>query len=199
MEPSHSRNSERLFQGHFFRHAELALPALIEYFQRWQPDLILSHFRDFAGSTAAEYLGIPFATFGSHQSPWRIEQLDPPFGAGLDRAAPKRTLEIAWRFHHEFNNRVDTVFNSSVRRPLGLGDIKNSSTLHSNSMTLLSLPSFLSNKNSPEPAHIHFVGPQFTHRFCTPGCQERLQLSRIAHATKECPCFRARERLDSFS
>ena len=179
-----ANDTDQAFGDYFFRHAALALPGLIRALRGWQPDWVFSHLRDFAGITAAEYLGIPFASFGSHQSPARVEPVDPPFGAGQPRQADGRRIALAWRHHHRFNERMDAVFNARVRRPLGLPDVHGASTLHSTRLTLLTLPSFFSNKSSNEPSYVHFIGPQFCRRACAPDETELRLFDRIRHSPR---------------
>jgi UDP:flavonoid glycosyltransferase YjiC (YdhE family) len=157
-----AKSTYDLFKTYFFKHAELVLPDLIEELRAWKPDLILSYLRDYAGMTAAEVLGIPMVSFGSLPSPVRIEGIDPPFGAGVSKDAPERMLQLMWKLHHEFNSRVDPLYNEIIRRPYGLDDVRGASTLHSSRLVLLGTIPILSNKRSPDPPYVKYVGSLFS-------------------------------------
>lgn len=170
-----------LFTDYFLRHAEMVLPNLLDALERWQPDLVLSHLRDYAGITAAEILGIPVVSFGSHGPPHREEPLDPPFGAGIARGAPERELGLMWRLQHHFDERVDAVYNKRLRQPYGLLAIRGTSTYHSRTLTLLSMIPALANRNTPEPPYIRYVGPLFSQRNRSGTPDESALLERISN------------------
>jgi UDP:flavonoid glycosyltransferase YjiC (YdhE family) len=178
--PAAAQSTYDLFTSYFFKHAELLLPSLLESLRAWKPDLILSYLRDYGGMTAAEILDIPMVSFGSFESPLRVEDIDPPFGAGVSRDAPQRMLQLMWKLHHEFNYKVDEIYNETIRRPQGLGDICGVSTLHSNKLVLLSSISALSNKYSPEPPQVKYVGSLFSRNFESVEADEDEQIKRIS-------------------
>jgi len=160
--PSVAKSAYEIFENYFFKHGELILPYLIQFFKTWKPDLVLSFFRDYAGMTAAEILNIPMISFGSAGSLFRVEGVDPPYGSGVSKDAPKRLLQLMWKRHHEFNNKLDWLYNQTIRHPYGLSDICQASTLHSNQLGLiLNIPS-LSNKYSQEPPYVKYVGSLFS-------------------------------------
>jgi UDP:flavonoid glycosyltransferase YjiC (YdhE family) len=157
--PSDANSTYDIFAKYFLKHAELELPYLIESLRSWKPDLVLSFFRDYAGMTAAEILNIPMISFGSAGSLSRTEGIDPPYGSGISRDASTRLLQLMWKRHHEFNAKLDWLYNQTIRCPHGLSDICQISTLQSDHLALiLNIPS-LSNKYSEEPHHIKYVGP----------------------------------------
>jgi Glycosyltransferase family 28 C-terminal domain len=160
--PSVAKSVYEIFESYFFKQGELMLPYHIKALRAWKPDLVLSFFRDYAGMTAAEILNIPMISFGSAGSLFRVEGIDPPYGSGVSRDAPKRLLQLMWKRHNEFNNKLDWLYNQTIRHPYGLSDICQVSTLHSNRLGLiLNIPS-LSNKYSQEPPYIKYVGSLFS-------------------------------------
>jgi UDP:flavonoid glycosyltransferase YjiC (YdhE family) len=148
-----------VFEKYFFRYAKLTLPYLIKALNVWRPDFILSDMRDYAGMTAAEIMDIPMVSSGNFTSPFRVEGIDPPFGSGINRDAPKRLLQLMWKLHHEFNDRLDLLYNETIRRPYGLDDIRRVSTLNSTKLVLLSTISILANKYSQDPSYVKYIGP----------------------------------------
>ncbi len=182
--PAAAQSTYDLFKSYFFKHAELLLPSLLESLRAWKPDLILSYLRDYGGMTAAEILDIPMVSFGSFESPLRVEGIDPPFGAGVSRDAPQRMLQLMWKLHHEFNNKVDGLYNDTIRRPYGLSDIRGVSTLHSSKLVLLSTISILSNKYSPDPPYVKYVGPLFSGKVESVDADEGEQIATIASSPK---------------
>ena len=182
--PAAAKSTYDLFANGFFKQAELTLPALIKALRAWKPDLVLSYLRDYAGMTAAEILGVPMASFGSFPSPVRIEGLDPPYGAGVSQDAPPRLLQLMWKLHHEFNRRVDPLYNATIRRPYGLDDVCGVSTLHSHRLTLLGTIPALSNKNSPDPPYVKYVGPLFSGNGAPAGADEPEKIARIASSPR---------------
>jgi UDP:flavonoid glycosyltransferase YjiC (YdhE family) len=182
--PADTKSTYDLFKSYFLKHAELALPYLIKSLRAWKPNLILSHLRDYAGMTAAEILDVPMVSFGSHESPIRVEGIDPPFGSGVSRDAPKRLLQFMWKLHHEFNNALDQLYNETIRQPHGLVDIRGVSTLHSSQLVLLSTISALSNKYSSNPSYIKYVGSLFSSKFESLEADEHEQVARIASSKK---------------
>ena len=182
--PSVARSTYDLFRNYFIKHAQLVLPNLLEELCHWRPDLILSYLRDYAGITAAEILDIPVASFGSLPSPVRIEGIDPPFGAGVSKDAPKRVLRMMWKFHHDFNNRVDSLYNEVIRRPFGLDDIHQVSTFHSRRLVLLGTIPLLSNKHSPDPPYIKYVGRLFSGTGAPAEEDEVIKIARVASSPK---------------
>lgn len=160
--PAAANSAYEIFESYFLKHAELMLPYLIKALRLWKADLLLSFFRDYAGMTAAEILEIPMVSFGSAGSPFRVEEIDPPYGSGVSRDAPNRLLQLMWKLHHKFNDKLDRLYNEVIRRPYKMSDIRNVSTLHSNRLVLtLNIPS-LSNKYSQEPPYSKYVGPLFS-------------------------------------
>lgn len=155
------RSAEKLFEFFFFRHAELVLPKLIPALESWQPDLIVSSIRDYAGLTAGEVLNKPVATFGV-TSPIRKRDSDPPLFSGVSRDCPERMRKMMWKFHDHFHAKMDPIYNRRIRRPYSLPDISNVSTLHSSELVFLwSIPT-LSNKRSQDPPYVKYVGPLST-------------------------------------
>jgi len=155
------RSAEKLFEFFFFRHAELVLPKLIPALESWQPDLIVSSIRDYAGLTAGEVLNKPVATFGV-TSPIRERDSDPPLFSGVSRDCPDRMRKMMWKFHEHFHAKMDPIYNRRIRRPYSLPDISGVSSLHSSELVFLwSVPS-LSNKYSPDPPYVRYVGPLST-------------------------------------
>ena len=178
--PAAARSMHELFRDYFIQHARLVLPNLLEALRDWQPALILSYLRDYAGITAAEILDLPVVSFGSLPSPVRIEGVDPPFGAGVAQDAPERVLRMMWRFHHNFDDRIDPLYNEALRRPFGLDDIHQVSTFHSHRLVLLGTIPLLSNKRSPEPPYIQYVGRLFSGTGAQAQDGEAIQIARIA-------------------
>jgi len=182
--PALAKSTYELFKSYFFKHAELILPSLIKTFKAWEPDLVLSHWRDYAGMTAAEIIDVPMVSFGSLISPLRVEGIDPPFGAGVSRDAPKRLQQMMWKLHHKFNKRADQLYNERIRQPYGLDDVCGVSTLHSSQLVLLSTIPTLSNKYSPEPPYIKYVGPLFSGKVESVEADEADKVARIASMPK---------------
>lgn len=183
-DPATAASSYEIFKNFFFKHAEILLPYLIKTLKIWKPDLILSHYRDYAGMTAAEILDIPMVSFGSAGSPFRVKGIDPPYGAGVSRDTPNRVMQLLWELNHKFNQRIDLLYNNTIRRPYGLDDIHGASTLHSNQLVLLSMISCLSNKSSLDPPHVKFVGPLFLSRPETEEGDEAETIAYIASMPK---------------
>ena len=179
-----AKSTYDLFKTYFFKHAELVLPGLLDTLRAWKPDLILAYLRDYAGMTAAEVLGVPMGSFGSFPSPVRAEGIDPPFGAGMRRDAPERLYQMMWKLHHEFNSRVDPLYNETIRRPYGLDDVRGVSTLHSNRLVLLGTIPILSNKRSPDPPYVKYVGPLFSGDGAQAGADEAGEIARIASSPR---------------
>lgn len=182
--PAAAKSTYDLFNNGFFKHAELILPNLLETLRAWKPNLVLSYLRDYGGMTAAEILDIPMVSFGSLPSPVRIEGIDPPFGAGVSKDAPRRLSRVMWKFHHEFNSRVDPLYNERIRRPYGLDDISQVSTLHSRRLVLLGTVAILSNKHSPEPPYVKYVGPLFSGTGAPAEADETDKIALVASSPK---------------
>lgn len=182
--PAAAKSTYDLFKNDFIKHAELILPDLLEALQAWKPDLVLSYLRDYAGMTAAEVLDLPMVSFGSLPSPVRIEGVDPPFGAGVSRDAPSRLLQLMWKLHHEFNSRLDPLYNETIRRPYGLDDVHGACTLHSQRLVLLGTIPLLSNKRSPEPPYVKYVGPLFSGGGVAAEPDEADKIERIASSPR---------------
>ena len=183
-DPANASSPYEIFEGWFFKHAELLLPGLLKTIKVWKPDLIVSHYRDYAGMTAAEILGIPMVSFGTSGSPIRVEGIDPPYAVGVSRDTPNRVMQLLWKLNHKFNEKIDQLYNEKIRRPYGLNDISGSITLHSNQLVLLSMISSLSNKYSPDPPYIKFVGPLFSSRSGSNELEEVNTITRIAASPK---------------
>ena len=158
IDPATVTSPYELFKGYFFKYAELLLPQLIDALKAWKPDLILSHYRDYAGMTVAEILCLPMVSFGIAGSPFRVEGIDPPYGVGVSRDTPKRVMQLFWKLNRKFNQEIDLLYNRTIRQPYGLNNISGASVLHSNKLVLLSMISSLSNKSSPDPPYVKFVG-----------------------------------------
>jgi UDP:flavonoid glycosyltransferase YjiC (YdhE family) len=173
-----------LFERYFLAHAEAVLPRLLSALQAFRPDLVLAHLRDYAGVAAAELLGVPLVSFGSHASPVRREEVDAPFGAPLDRDAPAGLRRLLWDLQRDFDARVDRIHNERIRRPHGLPDVEGTATLHSGRLVILSLIPALSSKRSPEPAFVRHVGPLFSRRGGSAGQAEAALLERIASSPR---------------
>ena len=179
-----TRDAFGLLSGYFLRHAELCLPRLLPALERWGPDLLLVHLRDYAGVAAAEKLDVPFATFGSHTSPVRVEPDDPPFGAGLGSDATAGTRRLMWRLQHDLDARLDRVHDERIRGPLGLPPAKGTSTMCSSRLVLLGLVPGLTPRRTPEPGHVRYVGPLFRGLDGDGGDAERRALARLADAPR---------------
>jgi len=177
---SDTRDAFGLLSGYFLRHAELCLPRLLPALERWGPDLLLVHLRDYAGVAAAEKLDVPFVTFGSHTSPVRIEPDDPPFGAGLGSGHSAATRRLMWQLQHELDARLDRVHNESIRDPFGLPPAKGTSTMCSSRLVLLGLVPGLTPRSTPEPGHVRYVGPLFRGLEGDGSRAERHALTRLA-------------------
>ena len=175
-----TRDAFGLLSGYFLRHSELCLPRLLPALERWGPDLLLVHLRDYAGVAAAEKLDVPFVTFGSHTSPVRVEPDDPPFGAGLGAGATAGTRRLMWRLQHQLDARLDRVHDQSIRDPLGLPPAKGTSTMCSTRLVLLGLVPGLTPRNTPEPGHVRYVGPLFRGLGGAVGEAEQRALARLA-------------------
>ena len=184
IDPATATSPYEIFKRFFFKHAELLLPDLLQSIKVWKPDLILSHFRDYAGMTVAEILGIPMVSFGTVGSPFRIEGVDPPYGARISRDAPNRFMQLFSELNRKFNQEIDQLYNETIRRPYGLNDISGASVLHSNKLVLLSIISSLSNKSSPDPPYVKFVGPLFSSRSKSEEVEEVYAIARIAASPK---------------
>jgi UDP:flavonoid glycosyltransferase YjiC (YdhE family) len=182
--PAAAESTYELFRDCFFKHAELVLPNLLEALWGWKPDLIMSYLRDYAGMTAAEILDVPMVSFGSFPSPVRIEDIDPPFGAGVSKDAPKRLVQLMWKLNRQFHSRADPLYNEIIRRPYGLVDVRQVSTLHSRRLVLLGTIPVLSNKNSPDPPYIKYVGPLFAGDGAPVEADEVEKIARIASSPK---------------
>jgi UDP:flavonoid glycosyltransferase YjiC (YdhE family) len=89
-------------------------------------------------------------------------------------------LQLMWKFHHEFNHKVDCIYNKTIRQTQGLADIRGVSTLHSNKLILLSSILDLSNKYSPELPHVKYVGSLFSRKFESVQVDEDEQIARIS-------------------
>jgi UDP:flavonoid glycosyltransferase YjiC (YdhE family) len=178
--PPHTRDAFALLSGHFLRHAELCLPRLLPALERWGPDLLLVHLRDYAGFAAAEKLGIPLVSFGSHTSPERVEPEDPPFGAGLGADARPGVKRLMWERQHQLDARLDRLHDERIRKPLGLAPAKGTSSLRSSRLILLGLLSALTPRCTPEPGHVRYVGPLFRGLPGQAGDEERRALARLA-------------------
>ena len=164
VDPAIATSPYEIFKECFFKYAELILPYLIGTLKGWKPDLILSHYRDYAGMTGAEILGVPMVSFGTAGSSFRIEGIDPPYGAKISRDEPHRIMQLFWELNRKFNKEVDRLFNEKIRHPYGLNDVYGASVMHSNKLVLLSMIPSLSNKFSPDPPHVKFVGSLFSSR-----------------------------------
>ena len=184
IDPATTNSPYEIFQGYFFKHAELILPELLKNIKAWKPDLILSYFRDYAGMTVAEIIGIPMVSFGTVGSPFRIEGVDPPYGARISQDAPNRLMQLFWELNRKFNQKIDQLYNETIRRPYGLNDISGTSVLHSNQLVLLSMISSLSNKFSPDPPYVKFVGPLFLSRLESEEVEETDTIACIASSPK---------------
>lgn len=156
--PTSASSTHALFQQYFIKYSQLILPYLLRELESWQPDLVGSFLRDYAGITAAEILNIPCFSFGPYCSPSRVETIDPPFGTAIDRDAPDRFKRLMWRQHYAFEEKITPFYNQHIRQPYGLSDVRGISTLHSNRLTLLEMIPSLSNKYSPEPSYIKYTG-----------------------------------------
>jgi hypothetical protein len=99
---------------------------------------------------------------GSVPSLVRTAALDPPFGAGLRRDASPAARRIAWQLRQRFDQRIDPQFNARLTRPFGLPEITGASTWCSSRLVLSTLVPSLSNKSSPEPPHVRYVGSLFS-------------------------------------
>ena len=179
LSPPHARDAFTLLSG-FLRHAELCLPRLLPALERWGPDLLLVHLRDYAGFAAAEKLGIPLVSFGSHASPERVEPEDPPFGAGLGADASPGVRRLMWELQHQLDARLDRIHDERIRRPLGLAPAKGTSTMRSSRLILLGLLPALTPRLTPEPGHVRYVGPLFRGLGGEVGQEERRALARLA-------------------
>ena len=67
-----------------------------------------------------------------------------------------------WKFHDNFHHRIDAIYNQVIRHPYSLPDISSVSTLHSSQLVFLWSIASLSNKYSPDPAYVKYVGPLST-------------------------------------
>jgi UDP:flavonoid glycosyltransferase YjiC (YdhE family) len=179
-----TRDAFGLLSGYFLRHAALCLPRLLPALERWGPDLLLVHLRDYAGVAAAEKLAVPFVTFGSHTSPVRVEPDDPPFGAGLGSDAPAGTKRLMWRLQHDLDARLDRIHDESIRRPLGLPPAQGTSTMCSSRLILLGLVPALTPRSTAEPGHVRYVGPLFRGLHGDGDRAERSALARLADAPR---------------
>jgi UDP:flavonoid glycosyltransferase YjiC (YdhE family) len=184
IDPANASSSYEIFEGWFFKHAELLLPNLLKTIKAWKPDLIASHHRDYAGMTVAEILGIPMVSFGTANSPLRVEGIDPPYAVGVSRDTPNRVMQLLWKLNHKFNQKTDRLYNEKIRRPYGLNDISGAITLHSNQLVLLSTISSLSNKYSPDPHYIKFFRPLFSSCSESKEFEEVNTIARIAASPK---------------
>jgi UDP:flavonoid glycosyltransferase YjiC (YdhE family) len=179
-----TRDAFGLLSGYFLRHAALCLPRLLPALERWKPDLLLVHLRDYAGVAAAEKLDLPFVTFGSHTSPVRVEPDDPPFGAGLGSDAEAGTKRLMWRLQHELDARLDRLHDESIREPLGLPPANGTSTMCSSRLVLLGLVPGLTPRSTPEPVHVRYVGPLFRGLDGIGSSAEQRALERLADAPR---------------
>lgn len=177
-------SNKELFSEYFIKHAQIILPLLIKSLRQWNPDLILSHLRDYSGITAAEILNKPIISFGSHTSPVRIENIDPPFGAGISSQSSEKIIRFMWKLHHQFNQEIDFIYNQKLRQPYGLKSIQNSTTIHSQKQIFLSLISPLSNKKSPEPDYVKYVGSLFSKNKIRPSLEEQKTGDRLEKASQ---------------
>jgi UDP:flavonoid glycosyltransferase YjiC (YdhE family) len=182
--PPHTRDAFALLAGYFLRHAELCLPRLLPALERWGPDLLLVHLRDYAGVAAAEKLGLPFVSFGSHTSPERVEPEDPPFGAGLGADARPGVKRLMWELQHRLDARLDRVHDERIRKPLGLAPAQGTSTLRSSRLILLGLLPALTPRRTPEPGHVRYLGPLFRGLPGKASPEERRALERLAEAPR---------------
>jgi UDP:flavonoid glycosyltransferase YjiC (YdhE family) len=182
--PAHTRDAFALLSGHFLRHAELCLPRLLPALARWGPDLLLVHLRDYAGFAAAEKLGLPLVSFGSHTSPERVEPEDPPFGAGLGADARPGIKRLMWELQHQLDARLDRVHDERIRRPLGLAPAKGTSSMRSSRLILLGLLPALTPRRTPEPAHVRYLGPLFRGLGGKVAEGERRALARLAETPR---------------
>ena len=178
--PAEARSTRDLFTGYFFKQAELVLPQLPARLATWGADAVLSHLRDFAGINAAEVLGVPVVSFGSHANPIRREPCDPPFGSGLSRTAPDAQRRLMWKYDREFHAALDDTYNRSFRDPYGLVPVQGSSTHASGRLIVLSLVPSLGNTNSPTPDRVRYAGPLFSRTQAGVAETERELLKRIA-------------------
>ena len=160
--PAKVESTEMLFTEFFFKQAGLVLPALLKRLEAWGAEAVSSHLRDFAGVNAAEILGIPLVSFGSHATPVRTECLDPPFGGGLARTSSHAQRSMMWRLHHEFNHKLDQHYNRLLRFPHGLNAVQGCTTHSSTRLVLLSLIASLGNTHSLLPDHVHYVGSLYS-------------------------------------
>jgi UDP:flavonoid glycosyltransferase YjiC (YdhE family) len=174
------RDAFALLSGYFLRHAELCLPRLLPALERWGPDLLLVHLRDYAGFAAAEKLGVPMVSFGSHTSPERVEPDDPPFGAGLGADARPGVKRLMWELQHQLDARLDGVHDERIRRPLGLAPAKGTSSMRSSRLILLGLVPALTPRCTPEPGHVRYVGPLFRGLPGKASPDERRALARLS-------------------
>jgi UDP:flavonoid glycosyltransferase YjiC (YdhE family) len=163
-DPAFLRTAGELLERYFLAHAEAVLPRLLPALQGFRPDLVLAHLRDYAGVAAAERLGVPLVSFGSHASPVRCEDLDAPFGAPLDCDSPPALRRLLWKMQRELDARLDRIHNERIRRPHGLPEVQGTSTLHSQQLVILSLIPALSSKRSPDPPFVRYVGRLFSRR-----------------------------------
>jgi UDP:flavonoid glycosyltransferase YjiC (YdhE family) len=184
IDPATAKSPYEIFQGCFFKYAELLLPDLLKTIKAWKPNLIVSHYRDYASMTVAEILDIPMVSFGTAGSPFRVKGIDPPYGVGVSRDCPERVMHIYWELNQKFNKKIDQLYNEKIRRPYGLKDISGVSSLHSNQLVLLSSISSLSNKYSPDPPYLKFVGPLFSSRLEAEEVEEVDTIACIAASPK---------------
>lgn len=184
IDPATVSSPYEIFQKYFLKQAKLLLPKLLKTIKAWKPDLIGSHYRDYAGMTAAEILEIPMMSFGTAGSPFRVEGIDPPYGIGVSIDTPNRVMQIFWELNRKFNRKVDRLYNETIRQPYGLSKISGVSTLHSSQLVLLSMISSLSNKSSLDPPYIKFVGPLFSSRSESIEIEEVDTIAAIAASPK---------------
>jgi UDP:flavonoid glycosyltransferase YjiC (YdhE family) len=167
--PATAASTYDLFSGFFFRQAELILPALLRQMKEWGTEIVFAHLRDFAGLNAAEALGIPVVSFGSHTNPVRREPVDPPFGSGLSRQATAGQKQLMWGLQRDFHFKIDEEYNRRLRRPLGLSAIQNSTTHVSRRLVLLSI---IPSLGYGHPSPVHFVGPLCARHKVSPAPEE---------------------------
>lgn len=184
IDPAIVNSPYEIFQKYFFKYAELVLPKLLKTIKAWKPDLIASHYRDYAGMTVADILEIPMVSFGTAGSPFRVKGLDPPYGVGVSNDISNRAMQIFWELNLKFNHKVDWLYNKIIRQPYGLSNISEVSTLHSKRLVLLSMIPSLSNKSSPDPPYLKFVGPLFLSRSKCTEIEETDTIAAIAASPK---------------
>lgn len=178
--PVTAPSAYELFRDYFLRHAEWSLPHLLNALDAWKPDVVLCYVRDYAGATAAELLGIRIISFGCVPSPVRVAGVDLPYGARVSCDAGGRVMKLLWDMYRGFNVTLDDMYNRTLRRPHGLEDISDVSTLHSRTLVLLAMIRSLSNKSSVDPSYIKYVGCLSLCRPALTNGPEAAMLSKIA-------------------